>query len=78
MMGYKFKLGDLPPEAPSFITRVCGFGFYILRFRFGQARRGLVPLTFRSLNSLMRPFARMPRGFCRQAMSGDGAGYKSR
>jgi len=29
---------DLPPEAPSFITRVCGFGFHILRRWFGQAR----------------------------------------
>ena len=30
---------DLPPKAPSFITRVCGFGFHIPRFHFGQARR---------------------------------------
>ena len=30
---------DLPPEAPSFITRVCGFGFHILRRQFEQARR---------------------------------------
>jgi hypothetical protein len=29
---------DLPPEAPSFITRVCGFGFHIRRFRFEQTR----------------------------------------
>lgn len=31
--------GDLPPKAPSFITRVCGFGFHNLWFQFGQARR---------------------------------------
>ena len=30
---------DLPPEAPSFIMRVCGFGFHILHRHFGQARR---------------------------------------
>ena len=39
---------------------------------------GLVPLTFRSHNSFMRPFARKPRGFYRLAMNGDGAGYKTR
>ena len=32
-------LVDLLPEAPSFITRVCGSGFHIRRRRFGQARR---------------------------------------
>ena len=26
---------------------------------------------------IMRPFVQKPRGFCRRAMSGDGAGYKS-
>ncbi|MFT5364434.1 MAG: PhzF family phenazine biosynthesis protein, partial [Dinoroseobacter sp.] len=30
---------DLPPEAPSFIMRVCGFGFCNPWFRFGQAHR---------------------------------------
>ena len=38
-----------------------------------DAARGLVPLTFRSLNSFMRPFAQMPRGFCHPAMNGGGA-----
>ena len=38
-----------------------------------EALDGLVPLTFRSPNSFMRPFAQMPRGFCRLAMSGGGA-----
>jgi hypothetical protein len=38
---------------------------------------GLVAFTFRSLNSFMRPFVRMPRGFCHLAMSDVGAGYKS-
>jgi hypothetical protein len=38
---------------------------------------GLVTLAFRSLNSLMRPFAQMPRGFCRLVMSGGGAGYRT-
>ena len=38
---------------------------------------GLVAFTFRSLNSFMRPFVRMPRGFCYLAMSDVGAGYKS-
>ena len=36
---YAIPAGDLPPAGPSFITRVCGFGFDSLRFRFGQARR---------------------------------------
>jgi transposase InsO family protein len=27
------------PKAPLFTTRICGFEFHILRFRFGQARR---------------------------------------
>ena len=34
---------------------------------------GLVPLTFRSLNSFMRPFVQMPRGFYHPAMSDGGA-----
>ena len=38
---------------------------------------GLVTLTFRSLNSFMRPFAQMPRGFYRRGMSGDGGVYRS-
>lgn len=44
----------------------------------GEVTSGLVPLTFRSHNSFMRPFARKPRGFYRLAMNGDGAGYKTR
>ena len=38
---------------------------------------GLVALTFRPLNSFMRPFVQKPKGFYHRAMSGDGAGYKS-
>ena len=38
---------------------------------------GLVTVTFRSLNSFMRPFVRMPRGFSRGAMSDVGVDYKS-
>ncbi|WP_425596457.1 CHASE domain-containing protein, partial [Phaeobacter gallaeciensis] len=34
---------DLPPEAPLFITRVCGSGFHILRRLIGQARRARSP-----------------------------------
>jgi hypothetical protein len=44
---------------------------------YGQAQTGLVTLRFRPLNSFMRPFVRRPRGFCRLAMSGDGAGYRA-
>ena len=40
-------------------------------------RFGLVAFTFRSLNSFVQPFVRMPRGFCYLAMSDVGAGYKS-
>ena len=38
---------------------------------------GLVTLTFRSLNSFMRPFVQMPRDFCRLAMSGGDADCRS-
>jgi hypothetical protein len=38
LTSYRFKL-TCPSEGPSFITRVCGFGFHIPRFRLGQARR---------------------------------------
>ena len=47
---------DLPPKAPSFITRVCGFGFHILRFRFGQARRAWSPQIAQALDALQRVF----------------------
>ena len=45
----------------------------------GIARRanGLVALTFRSLNSFMRPFVRMPMGFCHLATSACGVCYKN-
>ena len=53
--------------------------------QFGLVRRigrgwqdgGLVTVTFRSLNSFMRPFVRMPRGFSRRAMSDVGVDYRS-
>ena len=42
-----------------------------------NAQLGLVTVMFRSLNSFMRPFAQMPRGFCRLAMSVGGVDYRS-
>ena len=47
---------DLPPEAPSFITRVCGFGFHILRRQFEQARRVRSPQIAQALGALQRVF----------------------
>ena len=47
---------DLPPEAPSFITRVCGSGFHNLRFRFGQARRARSPQIAQASGALLRVF----------------------
>ena len=47
---------DLPPEAPSFITRVCGSGFHSLRFRFGQARRARSPQIAQASGALLRVF----------------------
>ena len=47
---------DLPPEAPSFITRVCGFGFHILRRQFEQARRMRSPQIAQALGALQRVF----------------------
>lgn len=43
---------DLPPEAPSFITRVCGSGSHIPGFRFGQARPAQSLALGFSFNSL--------------------------
>ena len=43
------------------------------RFRGEVEGTGLVTLTFRSLNSFMRPVIRKPRGFCHPAMCADGA-----
>jgi hypothetical protein len=48
--------GDLPPEAPSFITRVCGFGFHILHRQFGQARRARSPQVAQALGVLQLAF----------------------
>jgi hypothetical protein len=48
------------------------------RYPIGYFHIGLVTVTFRSPNSFMRPFAQMPRGFCRLATSGDDADYRSR
>lgn len=53
---------DLLPEAPSFITRVCGSGFHILRFRFGQARRKRSPQIAQAPGALLWVF-------CCRAMS---------
>ena len=50
------KLLDLPPEAPSFITRVCGFGFHILRCQFGQARRTRSPQIAQAHDARQRVF----------------------
>ena len=50
------ELGDLPPDGPSFITRVCGSGFHIPRFRFGQARRARSPQIAQASGALLRAF----------------------
>ena len=47
---------DLPPDAPSFITRVCGSVFHILRFGFGQARRARSPQIAQVSDALLRVF----------------------
>ena len=44
----------------------------------GYRGNGFVPLTFRSLNSLMRPFVQMPRGFYHLATSACALDYKIR
>ncbi len=49
-------ISDLPPKAPSFITRVCGFGFHILRRQFGQARRARSPQIAQALDARQRVF----------------------
>jgi hypothetical protein len=50
------KATDLPPEAPSFITRVRGSGFHILRGQFGQARRARGPQIAQALGALLQVF----------------------
>jgi transposase-like protein len=47
---------DLLPEAPSFITRVRGSGFHILRGQFGQARRARSPQIAQAHGALLRVF----------------------
>ena len=47
---------DLPPEAPSFITRVCRLGFHILRRQFGQARRERSRQIAQALDARQRVF----------------------
>ena len=47
---------DLPPEAPSFITRVCGFGFHIVHRQFGQARRAQSPQVAQAPGALQWAF----------------------
>ena len=53
---YGVEDGDLPPKAPSFVTRVCGIGFHIRRFRFGQARRARSPEIAQAQGALQRVF----------------------
>ena len=48
-------LVDLPPEASSFITRVCGFGFHIRR-QLGQARRARSRQVAQAIEALGRVF----------------------
>ncbi|WP_187292486.1 transposase [Octadecabacter antarcticus] len=43
-----------------------------------KVKSGLVTLTFRSLNSFMRPFVQMPRGFYHLATSACALDYKIR
>src|SRR6056297_246196 len=50
------KLFDLPPEAPSFITRVCGSGFHNLRRLVGQARRARSLQIAQASGALRRAF----------------------
>ncbi len=38
----------------------------------------LVPFAFRSLNSIIRPFVRIPRGFCHPAMNAAVVDYITR
>jgi hypothetical protein len=48
---------DLPPEAPSFIMRVCSFGFHNLWFCFGQGRRARSPQVAQALDHCRQWFA---------------------
>ena len=57
LYSFKFLIApDLPPEAPSFITRVYGFGFHILLRQFEQARRVRSPQISQALGALQRVF----------------------
>ncbi len=50
------QAAKMPPMAPSFITRVCEFGFHIPCLRFGQARRARSPQIAQALDALLRVF----------------------
>ena len=65
--GVRTKLG------PHVVHEVADLFPFRTGYRFGH---GLVPLTFRSLNSFMRPFVQMPRGFYHPAMSACALDYK--
>jgi len=47
-------LSDLPPERPSFITRVCAFCFHSLWHRIEQARRARNPHSAQAPGALQR------------------------
>ena len=47
---------DLPFSAPSLIMRVCGFGLYILRRQFGQARQARSPQITTAVDAFKRVF----------------------
>lgn len=53
---YGAKDCDLPPEVPTFITRVCGFGCHILRRQFGQTGRARSPQIAEARRALEQVF----------------------
>ena len=64
------RIAELDPE----LIHASGFKN---RIDISHKEIGLVPLRFRSLDSFMRPFVQMPRGFCHLAMSDGGVDYKT-
>ncbi len=62
------------PEGDQYLAE----GFVSVEITIHELADGLVTLTFRSLNSFMRPFVQMPRGFYHLVTSAFALDYKIR
>ena len=72
------NIAGVPLKPQELLNAIYSGPFVTLaKTEFSNSQNGLVALTFRSLNSFMRPFVRMPMGFCHLATSACGVCYKN-